>query len=97
MRLKSLFPLLLAASALPGCVYANFKTPLDTDLQETKLGAKSGESSFQSFLWLVAVGDAGSKAAADDGNITVLRAADREVLSILFGLYYKQTTIVYGD
>ena len=81
----------------PGCVYSSVQVPLDTDLNETKLGDKIGESSFKSVLWLVAWGDAGTQAAAEQGGLTTIRHADRKVYSVLFGLYYKQTTVVYGD
>ncbi|MBI1852709.1 MAG: hypothetical protein HYR85_20400 [Planctomycetes bacterium] len=83
--------------ALPGCLFAHFTTPLDTDLDKTQLGNKVGRSDFRSILWLVAWGDAGTQAAAKQGNISTINHADREVLSILFGLYYEQTTILYGD
>ena len=82
---------------LPGCLYAHFTTPLDTDLDKTQLGSKVGRAEFQSILWLVAWGDAGTQAAAKQGGLTTINHADREVLSILFALYYKQTTILYGD
>jgi len=61
------------------------------------LGGKEGKSSYQSIFWLVAWGDAGTAAAAEEGEITVLNHIDMEIFSILFGLYYKETTIVYGD
>ena len=80
-----------------GCAYVNVKMPLDTDLDQTTLGEKMGESSFQSVLWMVAWGDAGTQSAAKNGNITVIRHADQKTFSILFGLYSKVTTIVYGD
>ncbi|MEE9127373.1 MAG: TRL domain-containing protein, partial [Planctomycetota bacterium] len=53
---------------LPGCLYAKVTVPLDTDLQETNLGDKTGKSLFQSVLWLFAWGDAGTQAAARDGG-----------------------------
>jgi TRL-like protein family len=82
--------------SLPGCVYTHITTPLDIDLQDTDLGDKTGRSEFQSVMWLVSWGDAGTEAAAMDGKITTLKHADTEILSILLGLYYRQTTIVYG-
>jgi hypothetical protein len=48
-------------------------------------------------MWLFAWGDAGTKAAADNGDITVLRHADVEYFVILMGLYGRITTVVYGD
>ncbi len=93
VRLLALIPFLVG----PGCLFADFKTTLDRDFDKTSLGTKQGESSAQAFLWLVAVGDAGAQAAAEDGKITVIHHADEEIVSVLFGLYYKQTTIVYGE
>lgn len=88
---------LLAVMVLPGCVYTDIKTPLDKDLDRTVLGSKVGESHFESVAWLVAWGDAGTEAAAKQGGITTINHADREIFSILGGLYYRQKTIVYGD
>ena len=87
----------IAIFMVSGCAYINVKMPLDTDLDQTTLGEKVGESSFQSVLWIVAWGDAGTQSAAKNGNITVIRHADQQTFSILFGLYSKVTTIVYGD
>ncbi len=80
-----------------GCLYSDITLPLDTNLQETELGSKVGRSSFKSVLWLFAWGDAGTQAAARDGDIRVLRHADTQTFLVLFGLYYTQQTIVYGD
>ena len=46
---------------------------------------------------MVAWGDAGTKAAAENGGITTILHADRKDFSILGGLYYEYTTIVYGN
>lgn len=81
---------------LPGCIYANIETPLDTDLNQTQLGSRVGESSFQSILGLIAWGDAGTQAAAEDGGITNILHADTRFFNIL-GVYQKRTTIVYGN
>lgn len=96
MNAKKLIVVLLLALT-PSCVYSSIQVPLDTDLNQTLLGDKVGESSFQSVMWVAAWGDAGTQAAAEQGGITTIRHADRKVYSILFGLYYKQTTVVYGD
>lgn len=87
---------ILAILSLPACVYTHITTPLDTDLQDTDLGDKVGRSQYQSVLGLVAWGDAGTQAAAKDAGITLLKHADRETMVILLGLYYRETTIVYG-
>lgn len=80
-----------------GCVFTDVKIPLDTNLEETQLGSKTGESTSQGILWLVAWGDSGTQAAAQDGGITTLLHADQKLFSVLFGLYSKQTTVVYGN
>jgi hypothetical protein len=86
----------LAALLLTGCLYVKVKAPYDTDLDQTVLGDKKGESQMYSVLWLVAWGDAGTAAAAKNGGITTVNHMDVEVFSVLFGLYSKTTTIVYG-
>lgn len=86
----------LACVSLQGCVLTNIQVPLDTDLQNTDLGDKTGESSYQSVLGLVAWGNAGTQAAAKDGGITTLKHADQQIFSVLWGIYYRQTTVVYG-
>lgn len=80
-----------------GCVYTHVMAPYDTDLDRTNLGQKTGNASMQSILWLVAWGDASTAAAAKDGGLTTVNHMDREFLSVLFGLYFRVTTIVYGD
>lgn len=87
----------LACLTLQGCVLTNIQVPLDTDLQNTDLGDKVGKSSYQSILGLVAWGNAGTQAAAADGSITTLKHADQQIFSILWGVYYRQTTVVYGN
>ena len=100
MRIRSwaaalAFTLLLSTSS--GCVYANVTSPLDIDMNETQLGDKTGESSSYSVLWLVAWGDSGSKAAAENGGLKTIKHADRRVFSILWGLYSRVTTVAYGE
>ena len=87
---------LLSLPLFSGCL-VNVKIPLDTDLDRTELGTKVGEASAQSVLWLVFWGDSGTQAAAKQGGITVINHADQEILTILFGVYARETTIVYGD
>jgi hypothetical protein len=89
--------LLLLSVLFSGCAYTNIQRPLGTEFNKTELGTKTGHASNQSVLWLVAWGDGGTKAAAENGNIKVIRHADTKIFSLLFGLYSKVTTIVYGD
>ena len=87
----------LAAFLLGGCVYSNVLTPYDINLDKTVLGPKQGKASTESVLWLVAWGDGSTNAAAKQGGITTITHMDREFLFVLFGLYSKTTTIVYGE
>lgn len=96
-RIVLLGALLGALLFSPGCIYWNVTTPLDDNLDRTELGTKVGRASAYSVLWLVAWGDAGTQAAAEDGDISVIRHADSKTLAVLLFLYTKQTTIVYGD
>lgn len=89
--------LVLTSFFASGCLFTDVRIPLDTNLEETKLGSKTGESSAQSVLWLVAWGDSGTQAAAREGGISTLLHADQRIFSVLFGLYSRQTTVVYGD
>ena len=89
--------LVLIALMLTGCLYSNIRTPLDMDVDRTTLGDKQGEASMHSVLWLVAWGDAGTAAAAEEGRLKTVNHMDMEIFSILFGLYSRQTTIAYGD
>ena len=86
---------LVALPLLSGC-FVNIKIPLDTDLDRTELGPKVGEASAQGVLWLFLWGDSGTQAAAQQGGITTITHADRQIFSVLFGVYARETTIVYG-
>jgi hypothetical protein len=88
---------LLSLSLLGGCVYTHVLAPYDTDLNKTSLGQKQGRASMESVLWLIAWGDASTSAAAKQGGLTTVNHMDREYLNVIFGLYTKTTTIVYGD
>jgi len=99
MMKKRIFMVVLLAAlfAFSGCAYVNVKTPYDSDLNQTSLGDKVGRASCYSILWLIAWGDAGTAAAAKNGNISVINHMDEQVVSVLFGLYLRSTTIVYGE
>lgn len=94
---KASLLMLLSVLFLSGCVYTHIRLPLDENVDRTVLGAKEGRASSSLVLWLVAWGDAGTAAAAKNGGITTVNHMDREVESILFGLYSRTTTVVYGD
>ncbi len=94
---KRLWLLLFSLPLFTSCIYTNIQQPLDRDLEASRLGDKVGRSHYKSVLWLVAWGNAGTQAAAQDGGLTVIHHADQQIFSILNGLYFKQTTILYGE
>jgi hypothetical protein len=96
-KMRNIVLLAFLCVTLSSCLYSNVRFPLDEDLWETKLGSKVGVASSHSVAWLVAWGDAGTKAAAENGGITKIQHADTGIKSILFGLYMRRDTIVYGD
>ncbi len=89
--------LVLLSATLCSCAYVNVKTPYDSNLDQTELGAKRGVAQAYSVLWLFTWGDASYATAAKNGHITVLRHADQEVQQVLFGLYTRWRIVVYGD
>ena len=100
--------LLLASSTLSlGCIKAPLEppqgfafndtiTPLDLDYDQTRIYLKKGEASTESYFGLFSTGDAGIKAAAENGGLSKVDYADYRYLNI-FGVYQKYTTIVYGE
>ena len=96
-RLIGMILLLLAVVLVQGCAYSHIQGPLDTNFDSTVLGSKVGKSHTQSVLWLFAWGDGGTKAAAEAGGITTINHADFEYYIVLFGIYIRVTTVVYGD
>ncbi len=93
----SLILVIAIAVAISGCAYVNVKTPYDSNLDKTELGAKKGVAQAYSILWLFTWGDSSYATAAKNGDITVIRHADQEIQQILFGLYTRWRIIVYGD
>ena len=98
-RGRSIVALLVVALLSSGCMklYANYKATMDIHVDNTSLGEKEGRASRHTVLWLVSWGDAGVAAAAKNGGLTTVNHMDVEIQNILFGLYTKETTIVYGD
>jgi hypothetical protein len=94
--LKLLTALLLTVT-LSGCVYSNAIIPLDENVDETRIGSKTGQASVHIVAWLVAWGDAGVEAAAKNGGLEVINHLDTERQVVLFGLYSRITTIAYGE
>ena len=95
--LLSLLFMMIVAMLMSGCMYMKVQRPHDKNYDKTELGTKVGKSSLQSFFWCVSWGDAGTKAAAENGGIEIIRHADVEYYALILGLYTRVTTVVYGD
>ena len=80
-----------------GCAYMHVRRPLSVEYDKTELGTKQGRANAYSILWLFSWGDAGNKAAATKGGLTTINCADLDIEIILFGLYLRSSTVVYGD
>ena len=97
MRQCTLSIIALLLITLSGCAYVHTRAPYDENLNNTEFGNKVGKASNYSLLWLVAWGDGSYAEAARNGEIKVMKHADVEVVSVLFGAYVKRTILVYGD
>ena len=86
-----------------GWIYTSHKAPLDVKYTGASFGNQKGTATAHylyipftygllSFTW----GDASMAAAAKDGRIQSVQAADYEYLQIL-GVYSEMTSIVYGQ
>jgi TRL (tRNA-associated locus)-like protein len=95
--LKVLLIIFFAGVLLTGCLYSHIQTPYDTHLDRSSIGPKQGKASAYSVLWLFSWGDQGIAAAAKNGGLATVTHMDQEILSVLFGLYVKTTTIAYGN
>ena len=84
-RIITTLLLVSATSVLSGCVYSKITRPLDSDVNETKLGTKVGRASSKGVAYLVAWGDSGVAAAARNGGISQVYHLD------------VVTTIAYGE
>jgi hypothetical protein len=90
----------LVAPVVPpyGTIYSDFSAPLDYD-SEASINApnmKRGEAKTVSFVGLIATGDASTRAAAENGGLSVIHYADYHYKNIV-GIIQEYTTIVYGE
>ena len=88
---------MLAWLCCSGCIYSDIRVPMSRDFRNTRKVEKSGEATTQSVAWLVAWGDAGLQKAAENGGLETLSYADRSFFNLFFGLYMRNTTVVYGN
>ena len=86
-----------AAVATPiyGGLYTEVQAPLQVTPNEADDDLLVGRAMAESYLGLIATGDASIRAAMEDGGITEVVYVDYESTSIL-GLYATFTVVVYG-
>ncbi len=110
MRSMAIAALLLCLVVMPGCagiwfapvmppqggMFTAISGPMDTDVDQTTIGSRSGSASTICVLGMFAFGDASISAAAEDGNLSTVNHVDYSYLNVL-GIYQSFTTIVYGD
>ncbi|HPR63356.1 MAG TPA: TRL-like family protein [Thermoanaerobaculia bacterium] len=108
MKLRALFllALLFSLSLLISCaygvapvtgvVYTDVKAPVSATANDVQGTLKTGESTCESFLGLIAVGDCSIDAAAKKAGITAIHHVDYETKGFL-GLYTRFTVFVYGE
>jgi hypothetical protein len=80
-----------------GWIYTDIKAPLDIDYNPTNVAQKSGKSESTSILGLIATGDASTQAAAANGGVTKIDYADYAYFNVVFGVFQRYDTIVYGE
>ena len=98
-RGRSIVAILVVALLSAGCVslYSNYKSSLDIHVDNTVLGKKEGRASIHTVLWLFSWGDQGVSAASKNGGLTTVNHMDSEFFQVLYGLYTRETVVVYGD
>lgn len=99
--------LVLLSLFLSSCFTADYRAPGGWLYQDTtinhgfspnqELGPRSGQSCANAFLYLVSFGDAGIQAASASAGIRTIRAVDYRITNIVWPLYTRTCTIVYGD
>lgn len=84
----------LVKSPLSATVYTDVKAPVA--VTGNAVSNKVGTSKAQSYLGVVAVGDASIDAAAKQGGITKIHHVDEHATNVL-GVFARYEVIVYGE
>lgn len=72
------------------------QAPLDLETTNKEIGKKHGSSSVFTLLGLISIGDTSYRSAAENGDITIIKASDYSYFNFLW-LFQKTTVHVYGD
>ncbi len=84
----------LVKSPLSATMYTDVKAPVA--VTGNSGASKVGTSKAQSYLGIVAVGDASIDAAAKQGGITKIHHVDEHATNVL-GVFARYEVIVYGE
>lgn len=79
-----------------GLAFANITAPLDPNAAATPAVSKVGVASCYSIANIIAFGDCGLAAAAQNGHLSKMEYADYQFTNV-FGIYQKFTLRVYGE
>lgn len=85
---------MVTTQALTGAWYSDMVSP--GSASGADFGTKSGTSSAESYLGLIARGDAGVHAAASGAGLSSVSHVDYKSFSVL-GIYAKIETYAYGN
>ncbi|MBN1902317.1 hypothetical protein JW926_13410 [Candidatus Sumerlaeota bacterium] len=77
-------------------VFTNIEAPIDIEFNDTTIGKKKGEAKSVGILSLFSFGDASVKAAAENGNISVIDHVGYRFTNIL-GIVTIYKTLAYGQ
>jgi hypothetical protein len=94
---SNLFP---GGPSIAGVLYTDVEDPaqhLAVAMDKAATSTKTGTSSAAGYLGLIATGDASVDAAMKDGGITKVHHVDHKTQLVLWGLWVKSSTIVYGE
>ncbi|GBR76401.1 putative TRL super family protein [Candidatus Termititenax persephonae] len=86
---------LLVSQSFAGLLFSNVTVPVIAT-GSTAVPDKTGLASSYSILGLITIGDAGVKAAVENGGITEVVYVDSNTVSLPFALFVIQTTQVAG-
>jgi hypothetical protein len=78
-------------------VYANWKAPMDLNVNKTTLGSKVGTAKCKAILSLFTSGSCSVAEAARNAGITTINHVEYEYENIGFFMYQVITVTVYGD
>jgi len=83
-----------------GIIYTKVVAPaqhLAIHTDSTATPTKVGKATMTAFLGCVSLGDGSLQAALKDAGITRVHHVDYELEHFLYGIFFKQTTMVYGE